>query len=110
MKQHKSHKPLTTTQYSAVKFTGEVLVIVGRVLRSFLFNILVFVLGFGCAYLFLSTKIQLEGDKSTDVMFAQKIEYSIKQQKIFISNLEELLKDYKSKLSRDIMQTAADQP
>ena len=47
-----------TKKYITIKLAGIVIGSISRVIRSFLFNLLLFALGFGCGYIYVVTHIE----------------------------------------------------
>ena len=47
-----------TKEYTTIKFAGIVVGSISRVIRSFLFNLLLFALGFGCGYVYVVTHVE----------------------------------------------------
>lgn len=90
---------MSKRQYSTMKFAGEFVGLVGRVLKSFLFNLLVFIVGFSLAYIFVVSHVQMKAKKSVDVQFVQQLEKDLEQQKKIVEKLEQQVKEYKDKLS-----------
>jgi len=56
---------MSANQYTTAKVVGEFIGMVGRVLRSAAFNILIFVLGFGVGFVYTATRVHYYGTKST---------------------------------------------
>jgi len=56
-------------KYTTVKVAGEFVAILGRMLRSFLFNILVFALGFGCGFAFIASRVHYYATKNPQVEY-----------------------------------------
>ena len=90
-------------RYSAMKFIGEFLIIVGRVFKSFIFNILMFVFGFGCAYMFLKSNMLSGIDKSIDIKFAEQTKRDLKRINVDIRMFEQHLNKYIDDVSSDML-------
>ena len=95
-------------KYTTARVAGEMIGIVGRVLRSFLFNMLIFVLGFSAGYSYVATMDHYYAKRCTYAKYIQKIEnkidelaslnieYSKKQDEV-----RELLRQFSEKLSHE---------
>lgn len=87
-------KKCNTTKYTTARVVGEIIGIVGRVLKSFLFNILVFALGIGVGYSYIATTVHYHATKCSyadyisqanikvDELTALDIQYSKKKDEI----------------------------
>ena len=101
-------KCIRKIKYTTARVVGEMIGIVGRVLRSFLFNMLIFVLGFSAGYSYVATMDHYYAKRCTYAKYIQKIEnkidelaslnieYSKKQDEV-----RELLRQFSEKLSHE---------
>ena len=101
-------KCIRKIKYTTARVVGEMIGIVGRVLRSFLFNMLIFVLGFSAGYSYVTTMDHYHAKRCTYAKYIQKIEnkidelatldieYSKKQ-----DDIRELLRQFSEKLSHE---------
>ena len=101
-------KCIRKIKYTTARVAGEMIGMVGRVLRSFLFNMLIFVLGFSAGYSYVATMDHYYAKRCTYAKYIQKIEnkidelaplnieYSKKQDEV-----RELLRQFSEKLSHE---------
>ena len=101
-------KCIRKIKYTTARVAGVMIGIVGRVLRSFLFNMLIFVLGFSAGYSYVATMDHYYAKRCTYAKYIQKIEnkidelaplnieYSKKQDEV-----RELLRQFSEKLSHE---------
>ena len=66
-----SNKKYTT------RATGEIIGIVGRVFKLFLFNILIFVLGFSSGYSYVATRVYYYSTKSDNHQYIQQLNLKV---------------------------------
>ena len=101
-------KCIRKIKYTTARVAGEMIGIVGRVLRSFLFNMLIFVLGFSAGYSYVATMDHYYAKRCTYAKYIQKIENKIDELaplNIEYSNkhdeVRELLRQFSEKLSHE---------
>ena len=101
-------KCIRKIKYTTARVAGEMIGIVGRVLRSFLFNMLIFVLGFSAGYSYVATMDHYYAKRCTYAKYIQKIENKIDE--LAPLNIEdskkqdevrELLRQFSEKLSHE---------
>lgn len=101
-------KRCNSVKYTTARVVGEMIGMIGRVLKSFLFNILVFVLGFSVGYSYIATTVHYHATRCSyasyvkqanakiDELVALDAQYSQKQDEI-----RDILKCFNNKLAHD---------
>lgn len=70
-------KRCNSAKYTTARVIGEMIGIVGRVLKSFLFNILVFALGVGTGYSYVATTVHYHAAQCSHMNYIKQIHTKI---------------------------------
>ena len=83
--------------------------VVNRVLRSFVFNILIFALGFAVGYIFVDSKVHYYAVQHPDMVYLQrltdKMDEMAEMDKVYMKKQEEIkqmIRELKAKFSYDV--------
>ena len=100
---------MSTKQYTTVKVIGTLLSVVNKVLRSFVFNVFLFMLGFAFGYICIVSKVHYYAIQHEDTVYLQNISDKIDEMAemdiIYAKKREEakmMIKELKAKFSHDV--------
>lgn len=100
---------MSSRQYTTAKVVGTLLSVVNRVLRSFCFNLLLFVLGFAVGYIFIASKVHYYAVQHEDTAYLQQISDKIDEMAemdlTYTKKQEEakqMIRELKAKFSHDV--------
>lgn len=100
---------MSNRQYTTVKVVGTLLSVVNRVLRSFIFNLLLFAFGFAAGYIFIASKVHYYAVQHPDIVYLQQISDKIDEMAemdlTYTKKQEEakqICRELKAKFSHDV--------
>ena len=100
---------MSSRQYTTAKVVGTLLSVVNRVLRSFVFNVLLFPLGFATGYILIDSKVHYYAVQHPDMVYLQrltdKMDEMAEMDKAYMKKQEEvkqMRRERKAKFSRDV--------
>ena len=100
---------MSNKQYTTVKVIGTLLSVVCKVLRSFVFNVFLFMLGFAFGYICIASKVHYYAIQHEDAVYLQNISDKIDEMAamdiIYTKKQEEaktMIKELKAKFSHDV--------
>ena len=100
---------MSSRQYTIAKVVGTLLSVVNRVLRSFVFNVLLFALGFATGYILIASKVHYYAVQHPDIVYLQKLtdkmDEMAEMDKAYMKKQEEvkqMIRELKFKFSHDV--------
>lgn len=87
---------------TTIELVGNCLLLLGKVLKSLLFNLLIFILGFGVAYVYIVTLVHTKATQNQNYECIQQIESELHQQMQICHKIEAQLNVLKIKSAHDV--------